>query len=38
MVEINFDRAHPGAVLDLTRVDELTGWAPEDGRVRSAPA
>jgi CO/xanthine dehydrogenase FAD-binding subunit len=34
MVELNFDRARPAAVLDLTRVPELTGWAPDDGRVR----
>jgi CO/xanthine dehydrogenase FAD-binding subunit len=34
MVELNFDRARPGAVLDLTRVPELTEWAPEDGRLR----
>jgi CO/xanthine dehydrogenase FAD-binding subunit len=34
MVELNFDRARPPAVLDLTRVRELTEWAPEDGRIR----
>jgi CO/xanthine dehydrogenase FAD-binding subunit len=34
MVELNFDRARPRAVLDLTRVPELTDWAPEDGRLR----
>jgi CO/xanthine dehydrogenase FAD-binding subunit len=34
MVELNFDRARPQQVLDLTRVPELTGWAPEDGRLR----
>jgi CO/xanthine dehydrogenase FAD-binding subunit len=34
MVELNFDRARPAAVLDLTRVPELTGWAPDDGRLR----
>ncbi len=34
MVELNFDRARPPAVLDLTRVRELTEWAPEDGRLR----
>jgi CO/xanthine dehydrogenase FAD-binding subunit len=34
MVELNFDRARPRAVLDLTRVPELTEWAPEDGRLR----
>jgi CO/xanthine dehydrogenase FAD-binding subunit len=34
MVELNFDRARPSAVLDLTRVPELTAWAPDDGRLR----
>jgi CO/xanthine dehydrogenase FAD-binding subunit len=34
MVALNFDRARPSSVLDLTRVRELTEWAPEDGRVR----
>jgi CO/xanthine dehydrogenase FAD-binding subunit len=34
MVELNFDRARPRAVLDLTRVPELTEWAPGDGRLR----
>ena len=34
MVELNFDRRRPGAILDLTRVPELTTWAPEDGRLR----
>jgi len=34
MVELNFDRLRPPAVLDLTRVPELRDWAPEDGRIR----
>ena len=34
MVDLNFDRARPKQVLDLTRVPELTEWAPEDGRLR----
>jgi CO/xanthine dehydrogenase FAD-binding subunit len=34
MVELNFDRVRPPAVLDLTRVPELREWAPEDGRLR----
>ena len=34
MVELNFDRTRPPQVLDLTRVGELTGWAPENGRLR----
>jgi CO/xanthine dehydrogenase FAD-binding subunit len=34
MVDLNFDRARPRAVLDLTRVAELTQWAPEDGKLR----
>lgn len=31
MVEINFDRRRPTALLDLTRVPELTQWCEEDG-------
>jgi CO/xanthine dehydrogenase FAD-binding subunit len=34
MVELNFDRVRPQTILDLTRVPELTQWAPEDGRLR----
>ena len=34
MVELNFDRARPRAILDLTRIPELTEWGPEDGRLR----
>jgi CO/xanthine dehydrogenase FAD-binding subunit len=36
MVELNFDRIRPSVMLDLTRIPELTEWAPstEDGRVR----
>jgi CO/xanthine dehydrogenase FAD-binding subunit len=34
MVEINFDRRRPPALLDLTRVPELREWAPEAGRIR----
>jgi CO/xanthine dehydrogenase FAD-binding subunit len=34
MVELNFDRARPPAMLDLTRVRELAEWGPEDGRLR----
>ena len=34
MVAINFRQARPAAVLDLTRVDELREWTPDDGRVR----
>src|SRR3954470_21430636 len=34
MVELNFDRSRPQAILDLTRVPELTQWRPEDGRLR----
>jgi CO/xanthine dehydrogenase FAD-binding subunit len=34
MVELNFDRQRPSALLDLTRVAELTDWAVEDGRLR----
>jgi CO/xanthine dehydrogenase FAD-binding subunit len=34
MVELNFDRRRPAALLDLTRVPELREWGTEDGRVR----
>jgi CO/xanthine dehydrogenase FAD-binding subunit len=34
MVELNFDRRRPEAVLDLTRVPELAGWSRTDGTVR----
>jgi CO/xanthine dehydrogenase FAD-binding subunit len=34
MVELNFDRRRPAALLDLTRVDELRAWSVDDGVVR----
>jgi CO/xanthine dehydrogenase FAD-binding subunit len=34
MVELNFDRIRPRAVLDLTRIPELTEWGPENGHLR----
>ena len=34
MVELNFDRRRPGALLDLGRVSELREWGPDDGRIR----
>src|SRR5437764_3839241 len=34
MVEVNFDRHRPAALLDLTAVEELAGWSGADGRVR----
>ena len=34
MVELNFDRRRPEAVLDLTRVPELAAWDRSDGGVR----
>jgi CO/xanthine dehydrogenase FAD-binding subunit len=34
MVELNFDRVRPQAMLDLTRVAELSEWATENGRLR----
>jgi len=34
MVELNFDRIRPEVVLDLTRIEELTHWGPENGRLR----
>src|SRR5437762_3714571 len=34
MVELNFDRARPPALLNLNEVAELRGWSKEDGRIR----
>ena len=34
MVEINFDRRRPGALLDLGRVPELREWGSDAGRIR----
>jgi CO/xanthine dehydrogenase FAD-binding subunit len=34
MVELNFDRRRPDAILDLNRVPELDGWSRENGAVR----
>lgn len=34
MVDVNFDRARPAVLLDLTRIGELTGWDTVDGRLR----
>jgi CO/xanthine dehydrogenase FAD-binding subunit len=34
MVDLNFDRRRPGALLDLGRVTELREWGADDGRIR----
>lgn len=34
MVELNFDRRRPAALLDLTRVPELAEWSVENDRLR----
>jgi CO/xanthine dehydrogenase FAD-binding subunit len=34
MVELNFDRRRPPALVDLTRVEELREWSVADGVVR----
>src|SRR5262249_25570612 len=34
MVELNFDRHRPSALLDLNGVDDLARWWTEDRRVR----
>lgn len=34
MVELNFDRARPPALLNLNEVPELRGWSREDGTLR----
>ena len=33
MVELNFDRVRPAALLNLNEVPELRGWARDNGRV-----
>ncbi|UYM05545.1 FAD binding domain-containing protein [Solicola gregarius] len=33
MVDVNFDRRRPAALLDLTRVRDLQGWSHRDGRI-----
>ncbi|MBM7806810.1 CO/xanthine dehydrogenase FAD-binding subunit [Geodermatophilus bullaregiensis] len=34
MVAVNFGRLRPARLLDLTRVEDLRQWGPEDGAVR----
>jgi CO/xanthine dehydrogenase FAD-binding subunit len=34
MVELNFDRARPPALLNLNELEELRGWSEENGRIR----
>jgi CO/xanthine dehydrogenase FAD-binding subunit len=34
MVELNFDRARPPAILNLNEVAELKGWSRDDGALR----
>ena len=34
MVELNFDRARPPALLNLNELAELRGWSEENGRIR----
>ncbi len=34
MVELNFDRRRPPAILDLTRIGPLADWAPDNGALR----
>jgi len=33
MVELNFGRAHPTSLLDLSHVEELVGWERENGSI-----
>ncbi len=33
MVEINFDRLRPAAIIDVSRLDELRTWRREDGHL-----
>jgi CO/xanthine dehydrogenase FAD-binding subunit len=34
MVDLNFDRERPEAIVDLTQVPEIQDWSQEDGRLR----
>ncbi|WGW11392.1 FAD binding domain-containing protein [Saxibacter everestensis] len=34
MVELNFDRRRPAALLDLSRIPDLADWTACDGRIR----
>ncbi|WP_017611760.1 FAD binding domain-containing protein [Nocardiopsis salina] len=34
MVELNFDKRRPQALIDLSRVPELSEWGPDNGTVR----
>lgn len=34
MVDLNFDRARPDGILDLSRVPELKEWGEQNGRLR----
>jgi len=34
MVELNFDRARPDALLNLNEIAELRGWSRDDGSIR----
>jgi CO/xanthine dehydrogenase FAD-binding subunit len=34
MVDLNFDRERPAAIVDLTKVPEIQDWGEEDGRLR----
>jgi len=38
LVELNFDRARPEALLNLNEVAELRGWSREDGSLRLGAA
>src|SRR3712207_3996899 len=34
MVDLNFARSRPDAILDLSRIEELDEWGTEDGLLR----
>ncbi len=38
MVDLNFDRRRPAAILNLSEVEELRGWSREDGGLRLGAA
>ena len=38
MVDLNFDRRRPAAILNLSELEELRGWSREDGGLRLGAA
>ena len=38
LVELNFGRSRPDALVNLAELAELKGWSREDSELRPAPA